>query len=102
MTQLTFEKITMGIEKIVGSENYSIAQHILYSYAEDASPFEGNPPNLVARPHSTSEVSQIVQFAESHKVPIVPVGGRSGISGAAIPRTPSAIMLDLTSMNNII
>ena len=44
MTELAFEKISQEIGKIVGAENYSTAQFILYSYAEDASPFQGNPP----------------------------------------------------------
>ncbi|NVM53652.1 MAG: FAD-binding oxidoreductase [Candidatus Helarchaeota archaeon] len=102
MTQLEFEKISTGIAKIVGSENLSTAQHILHSYAEDASPFEGNPPDIVVRPQNASEISQIVKFAASQHLPIVPVGGRSGISGAAIPRTPSAIMIDLTRMNEVL
>jgi len=102
MTQLAFEEISLEIGKIVGPENFSSKRHILYSYAEDASPFEGNPPYLVIRPKTPQEVSQIIQFAGTHQLPIVPVGGRSSISGAAIPRTPGAIMIDLTRMNNII
>lgn len=102
MTELAYEQISTAIGKIVGSENYSNTQLILHSYAEDASPFEGNPPYLVVRPQTTTEVSQLVKFAATHHLPIVPVGGRSGISGAAIPRTPSAIMLDLTRMNRVI
>ncbi len=102
MTELAFEKISSEIGKIVGTDNYSTTKYILHSYAEDASPFEGNPPFLVVRPQSAEEISQIVKFASQNHLPIVPVGGRSGISGAAIPRTPSAIMLDLTRMNKII
>lgn len=102
MTQMAFEEISSEIEKIVGSENFSSKRHILYSYAEDASPFEGNPPEIVVRPKTPQEISQIVQFAGTHQMPIVPVGGRSSISGSTIPRTHGAIMLDLTRMNNII
>lgn len=102
MTQMAFEKISSEIEKIVGPENLTSKRHILYSYAEDASPFEGMPPDLVIRPKTTQEISQIIQFAGAHHIPIVPVGGRSSISGSAIPRTPGAIMIDLTRMNNII
>ncbi|MHA1278912.1 MAG: FAD-binding oxidoreductase [Candidatus Helarchaeota archaeon] len=102
MTQLAFEKISAEIGKIVGMGNFSTAQYILHSYAEDASPFEGNPPYIIVRPQTTGEVVQIVQFAASHQIPIVPVGGRSGISGAAIPRVSSALMLDLTPMNKIV
>jgi FAD/FMN-containing dehydrogenase len=102
MTQLAFEKISAEIGKIVGTENYSTAQYILHSYAEDASPFAGKPPDVVVRPQNTAEVASIVKFAAAHQLPIVPVGGRSGISGAAIPRTPSAMMIDLTRMNEVI
>ncbi len=102
MTQLALEKISTGIEKIVGPENYSKAKYILHSYAEDASPFPGNPPDFVVLPQNADEISQLIQFAASNNLSIIPVGGRSGISGASIPRTHSSIMLDLTRMNKII
>ncbi|HUX98355.1 MAG TPA: FAD-binding oxidoreductase [Candidatus Deferrimicrobium sp.] len=102
MTQVAIEKLSTEIAKIVGSENYSTSQLILYSYTEDASPFEGVSPLVVIRPQDSSEIAKIIQFAASHDLPIVPVGGRSGISGAAIPRVPSVIMLDLTRMNKIL
>ncbi|MHA1264982.1 MAG: FAD-binding oxidoreductase [Candidatus Helarchaeota archaeon] len=102
MTELAFKKLTTEIGKIVGPENYSKASYILHSYAEDASPFEGTPPYLVVRPQTTEEVSKIVKFVAEHRLSIVPAGGRSGISGAAIPRTSSAVMLDLTRMDKIL
>ncbi|MHA1652102.1 MAG: hypothetical protein ACTSYB_18120 [Candidatus Helarchaeota archaeon] len=62
MTQLALEKISTGIEKIVGAENYSKAKYILHSYAEDASPFPSNPPEFVVLPQNTNEISQLIQF----------------------------------------
>ena len=90
------------LASIVGPENVSSDQFILISYSEDASPFEGNPPQIVVRPETTEQISKIMKFALKKRIPIVPVGGRSSINGSTIPRVNNAIMLDLTKMTKIL
>lgn len=58
-------------------------------------------PLAVARPRSTAEVAAVVTVARDHSVAIVPRGGGSGVTGAAVPDTRS-IVLDLTGMNAVI
>ncbi|MEX2682761.1 MAG: FAD-binding oxidoreductase [Candidatus Sigynarchaeota archaeon] len=90
------------IAGIVGVANVSTEPLVLCSYAEDASPFEGRLPGMVVRPQSTEEVQSIMVFAARHKIPVVPVGGRSSICGSTIPRVDNAIMIDFTRMDKII
>ncbi|MBN2152729.1 MAG: FAD-binding oxidoreductase, partial [Candidatus Lokiarchaeota archaeon] len=97
---MTAAKAAIG--SIVGATNVSTEPLVLCSYAEDASPFEGKLPGIVVRPQSTSEVQAIMAYAAEHKVPIVPVGGRSSICGSTIPRVDNAIMIDFTRMDKII
>ncbi len=56
-------------------------------------------PIAVLRPASTSEVAQIVRFANETDTPVVPVSGNTNLSGAA--QATRAIMLSLDRMNTI-
>ena len=56
----------------------------------------------LASPGSTAEVSALVRLCAQHKVPIVPQGGNSGMSGGATPdESGSAIVLSLRRMNSV-
>lgn len=56
-------------------------------------------PLAVIRPASTAEVSQIMQIAHSHGVPVVPAGGLSGLVGGT--HAPEALVLSLDRMKQI-
>jgi alkyldihydroxyacetonephosphate synthase len=42
-------------------------------------------PDVVARPGSVAEISEILKFADREGVPVVPWGGGSGTQGGALP-----------------
>ena len=56
-------------------------------------------PVAVARPATTAEVSLVVQIAAQHGVAIVPVSGRTGITGGAM--TDGGLMLSVERLNKI-
>jgi glycolate oxidase len=58
-------------------------------------------PDLVVRPKSAREVSEIVKLAAKENVPIIPRGGASWGLGGAVP-VNGGIVLDMTGMNQII
>lgn len=53
-------------------------------------------PMAVIRPRSTEEVSRIMQLAHAHGVPVVPVGGLSGLVGGT--HAPDALVLSVDRM----
>ena len=56
----------------------------------------------MASPASTAEVSSLVKLCAKHRVPIVPQGGNSGMSGGATPdESGQALLLSLRRMNAI-
>jgi len=56
----------------------------------------------LASPGSTAEVAALVRLCAEHRVPVVPQGGNSGMSGGATPdASGEAIVLSLRRMNAI-
>lgn len=57
----------------------------------------------LASPASTAEVSALVRLCAEHRVPIVPQGGNSGMSGGATPfDSGTELLLSLRRMNAIV
>jgi glycolate oxidase len=58
-------------------------------------------PDIVVLPHSTGQVSKIMKTAHDLGVPVTPQGGRTGLSGGAVP-VAHGVVLSLLRMNRII
>ncbi|MDO4636891.1 MAG: FAD-binding oxidoreductase [Lautropia sp.] len=66
------------------------------------------PALAVVQPDSTTDVAAVVCWCRNHDAVIVPQGGNTGLTGAAVPLPPSSrhaprpvILLSLTRMNRI-
>ncbi|MEO8364042.1 MAG: FAD-binding oxidoreductase [Ilumatobacteraceae bacterium] len=57
-------------------------------------------PIAVCRPASATQVSEVVRVCAAHDLPLTVSGGRSGVSGAAIPIF-GGVVVDTTSMSGI-
>ena len=86
--------------KIVGIDNLRENLADLYVYASDAS-VHTKLPDVVVRPNSIKQVQEIAKYANKNKIPIVPRGAGSGMSGQTVPIS-GGIVLDMKGMNNII
>ena len=71
---------------------------MLYEY--DAGVDKGHP-GAVVFPQNTEQVSRVMRVASEHKIPVVPRGAGTGLSGGAIARQES-IVLAFARMNKIL
>ena len=57
-------------------------------------------PLCVVRPEHTAEVAAVVRLASTHGVPVIPIGGGSGLMGGAASLVPG-LVLDLRGLQEI-
>ncbi|CAJ37343.1 FAD-binding oxidoreductase [Methanocella arvoryzae] len=88
------------LQNIVGTDRASSDEAELYCYSFDSSYVRGKA-DYVVRPKTAEEVSAVVKLAAAHRIPIVPRGSASGLTGGAVP-VQGGIVLDMTGMNRIL
>lgn len=72
------------------------------SYAHDMAGFcEAGTPAVVVLPRTAEQVQHIMRTATALRVPVVPQGARTGLSGAA-NATDGCIVLSLVKMDRIL
>jgi alkyldihydroxyacetonephosphate synthase len=57
-------------------------------------------PEAIAWPTSTEELAQLVRWASSEQVPLVPFGAGSGVCGGVLPK-PNELVVDLKRMGRV-
>ena len=85
---------------IVGQENFTNQLEELVPYSYDAS-MNVHRPDAAVWPESTEQVSKIVDLANRFKIPVVPRGAGTSLSGGVIP-IRGGIIIDLSRMNRIL
>ncbi len=88
------------IEEAAGPESVTAEPGDLEAFASDESGAEPIPPDLVVRPADADAVGRVVAVAHRLRVPVVPVGGLTGLAGGAIPRR-GGISLSLERLDRI-
>lgn len=70
-------------------------------YGHDETEDLVHPPDVVVRPRNTEEVARVVRICAKHRIPITPIGGRTGLSGGALS-VYGGVGLALDRMNSIV
>lgn len=76
--------ITEQLQTIIGSQYVFTDEDTRRHYGHDETEDYNFPPTVVAKPGSTEEVSAIMKLANEYKIPVVPIGARTGLSGGAL------------------
>ena len=84
MQQNIHPEIIKELENIVGSNNLFLDQETRNHYGHDETEDLVFPPNVVLKPANAQEISEIIKIANIHKIPVTPIGGRTGLSGGAL------------------
>jgi FAD/FMN-containing dehydrogenase len=87
--------------ELVGSESFTDDPEVLEAYSTDFGLVPPGAPNYVVKPRKTEEVHNVIEFANEHSIPVVPVSSQAHFYGTTIPKQ-GGIVLDLTGMNKVL
>ncbi len=87
--------------KTLVSGSVSTNETILDQHGRDESAIPPVRPSAVVMPRSTEEVSKVIKYCNTEKIPVVAFGAGSSLEGHVLPLF-GGISLDLTEMNKII
>ncbi|MEM2163564.1 MAG: FAD-binding oxidoreductase [Candidatus Bathyarchaeia archaeon] len=101
---VALDDVAARLRKMLGEEWVITERELIESYLSDETPEPVKPKPaerlILVKPASTEEVSLTLKLANENKIPVFPVGGRTGLAGGCIPTIPG-IVLSLERMNKI-
>ena len=90
------------IENIVGSKFVSDSEPIRYSYSMNCDYTLQGIPDMVVKPKTPEEVSEILKVANKYGTKVIPRGNGADLTGGAKPIGDGGIILDVSLMNKIL
>ena len=94
------KNLIKDLTRIVGKENILADLKDLISYSYDAT-MRQELPDVIVFPHSTAEVQAIMKLAHQEKIPVVPRGAGTNLSGGTIP-VKGGIIIETSRMDRIL
>jgi glycolate oxidase len=92
--------ILKQLAQIVGAQGVLSGRDQTLVYDCDAYTIEKAPPEVVVLPTTTGQVAEVVRLANRERIPFVPRGAGTGLSGGALAH--GGILITLTRMNRIL
>ena len=86
---------------IVGSEHVYVDSETLDHYAHDETENLHFLPEVVIKPRTAQEISQILKICNTNLIPVTPRGAGTGLSGGALPHL-GGVLLSTERMNSIL
>lgn len=87
------------LKKLIDPQRVLTEKSELYTYSYDATRLR-HMPDAIVRPAGREEVVKTLKFASSHRIPVVPRGAGTSLTGASVP-VRGGIVLDFSLMNRI-
>lgn len=91
----------LQLKQIVGESFVFTDIETRKNYGHDETEDYNFPPTVVVKPKTTDEVSEIMKLAFANEIPLVPIGGKTGLSGGVLS-VFGGIGLSLERLNSIV
>ena len=102
---MNYNKVTpyfiTQLETIVGKENVYFDPENIQHYAHDETEDLKFNPEVVLKPRTSQEISEIIVLCNKEMIPITPRGAGTGLSGGALP-VFGGIILAMERFNSIL
>lgn len=93
--------IVQQLKAIVGEQYVFADEESLSKYAHDETENLHFPPEVVVKPRTTEEISQIMKLCNNALIPVTPRGAGTGLAGAALA-DQGGVLLSTERMNSIL
>ncbi|OIQ16228.1 MAG: FAD-binding oxidoreductase [Flavobacterium sp. MedPE-SWcel] len=93
--------LVQKIESIVSCQYVFLDEATRNDYGHDETEDYSFPPSVVVKPANAEEIAEIMKLANTHTIPVVPIGGRTGLSGGALS-IHAGIGLSTERLNSIV
>ena len=90
-----------AMQRIVGKQNVIHEPHRLHVFSCDGYVAKQAMPRAVVYPGDTEEVAAVVRWLHQHKIPFLPRGAGTGLSGGAIPLN-GEVIISLVKMKKLL
>ena len=98
---ISHDELIRALTDIVGPSAVVSSPEELRVYECDAYTVEKTVPVAVALPASTQQVSDVVRLCHARRIPFVPRGAGTGLSGGCLP-PEGGVMIGLSRMNRVL
>jgi len=89
------------LSDIVGNDFVFVDESTLLDYGVDHTEDLVFPPEVLVKPATKEQVSEILKLSNLHKVPVTPIGARTGLSGGCLS-VHGGIGLSMERFNKIV
>ncbi len=89
------------LSRLLGPGRVVTDPEILTSYGRDETSDLSAMPDALIRAESTADVSIVLRFCQENRIPVVPRGAGTGVTGGAVP-VKGGVVLSLEKMNRIL
>lgn len=100
MMKKQYEKFIEALKQKIGEKFIYLDQERLEAYDFDGTD-RHHLPDVVVEPVSTEQVSHLMQLATKYRVPVIPRGSGTGLTGGALA-IHGGVILSLIRMNQIL
>ncbi|MBS1488242.1 MAG: FAD-binding protein [Bacteroidetes bacterium] len=95
------EEVIALFQKIVGKEQVLTQEENKSDYGRDKTEDYHFMPDVVLKPATTQEVSELLKVCNKYKIPTTPRGAGTGLSGGALP-VKNGVVISMERFNKII
>jgi glycolate oxidase len=95
------EAILSQIKAIAGVDAVFTDQNELENYSHDETEDLRFYPQVLVKPRTSAQISELMKLANQHQIPATPRGGGTGLSGGALP-VHGGLLIAMEKFNKII
>jgi glycolate oxidase len=96
-----FSDLIIQFEEILGKEYVLYDAESKDKYAHDETENLHFLPDIIIKPRSAEEISEVMKICNLNKIPVTPRGAGTGLSGGALPQF-GGVVISFERMNSII